>query len=351
MRIPLTARSNGMRWPSVEDQLLVDLTQSDFGDQDREIVLDLCRQNSIDWKSIYRTARMHAVAPLVYRNLARMDRADLGMHNGSSERFRRSFARNLATRRMFREELWRILAFFNGRGLDVMLIKGASIDLFETGSGPYTVSRDIDLIIRARKEDVPGDTLAHISAVSSGFPLEFDFYGHHDVDMNGVLPIDWGRVWEDAIPVHYAGRDFYIMSQEDALITACINACRKRYFNLKAICAVDTRLRDAAALRWSEFTEKSRAYEVTEIVYAALLVAAQVMHSPVPADLTKRLAPSKAALLEVLSKRFSFSSLASLYTGTEIANRKIGTSLLLPYASYRGDQMWRKIRHAVSGPA
>ena len=337
-----------MRWPSVEDHLLVDLTRSDFNEQDREIVRGLCQQNPIDWKCIYRTAKMHGVAPLVYRNLARMDRGDLGMHNGSAERFRRSFARNLTTRRMFREELWRILAFFNGRGLDVMLIKGASIDLFDPGSGPYTISRDIDLIIRVHEDDVPDDTTAKISAASNGFPLEFDFYGHHDVDMNGVLPIDWDRVWADAILVHYSGRDFFVMSQEDALITACINACRKRYFNLKALCALDARLRDAPGLRWSEFAEKSQAYEVKEIVYTALLVAAQVMHSPVPVDLAKRLAPSKAALIAMLSKQFSFSSLSSLYSGTDIANRKIGTSLLLPYASYRWDQMWRKIRYATS---
>lgn len=340
-----------MKWPNPEDQLLATCCHSDFGEAERTSIVDICRKNGIRWKRMYSTARMHGVAPLVYHNLSRMDHADLGMKNGTIERFRRSFAENLAAKQSMKDGLWRILGFFNERGVDVMLIKGASIDLFGAGSGPYTVSRDIDLIVRAREEEVPDDTMAQISALSNGFPLEYDFYGHHDVDMNGVLPIDWDRVWADATPIHYAGRDFFIMSQEDALITACINACRKRYFNLKALCALDARLSNAGALRWSEFAEKSRAYEVKEIVYAALLVAAQVMHSPVPADLAKRLHPSKADLLSMLSKRFSFSSLSSLYDGTDIANRKIGTSLILPYASYRMDQVWRKIRYAVSGSA
>ena len=345
MRIPLTSRSSGMKWPSVEDQLLADLTRSDFDEPDRENIQDLCRQNPIDWKSIYRTARLHGVAPLVYRNLAQLTPSDLGMQNGSAERFRRSFARNLATRRMFRKGLWQILGFFNQRDVDVMVIKGASVDLLDNASGPYTVSQDIDLIIRAHKEDLPMDTLAQLKAFSDGFPLEYDFYGHHDVDMNGVLPIDWVRIWADAIPVKYKERNFYVMSQEDALISACINARRKRYFNLKALCAIDVRLRDGAAYQWDEFAEKSRNYEVKDIVYTALLVAAQVMHSPVPTDLAGRLAPSRAVLLELLSKRISFSSLSSLYDGTEIASRKVGASLLLPYASYRANQVWRKLRY------
>ena len=139
------------------------------------------------------------------------------------------------------------------------------------------------------------------------------------------------------------------MSQEDALITACINACRKRYFNLKALCAIDSRLRDEAGFRWNKLAEKSRDYQVKEIVYTALFVAAQVMRSAVPEDLVHRLAPSRATLLQMLSKHLSFSSLSSLYDGTKIANRKVGASLLLPYASYRRDQVWRKFRYATRG--
>lgn len=338
-----------MKWPNPEDQLLATCCRSEFGEAERALVVEICRKNGIRWKRVYSTARMHGVAPLVYHNLARLEHADLAMKNGTVERFRRSFAGNLAAKQSMRDGLWRILGFFNERSVDVMLIKGAAINLFGNGSGPYTVSRDVDLIVRSRGEDLADDLLAEINALPYEFPLEYDFYGHHDVDMNGVLPIDWGRIWADAIPVHYTSRDFFIMSPEDALITACVDACRKRYFNLKALCAIDAYLRDGAAYRWDEFAEKSRAYEVKDIVYAALVVAARVMRSPVPADLAERLAPSRAALLEMLSKRFSFSSLSSLYEGTEIANRKVGASLLLPYATYRGDQMWRKIRFATSG--
>ena len=342
-----------MKWPSLEDELLATCSRVAFTEADQLSVLELSGRNEIRWDTVYATGRMHGVAPLVYRNLSLIDPVSLNLKNGVVDQFKRSFADNLVAKRHLREGLWKVLRFFNEKQLDVMLIKGAALDLFGNGYGRYTVSRDVDLIVRAREEDLPDDVLAQILALSDGFPLEYDFHGHHDIDMNGVLPIDWNRIWGDAIPVHYEGRDFFIMSPEDALITACINACRKRYFNLKALCAIDARLRDGAALLWDELAEKSHAYQVNGIVYAALVVAERVVGSPVPKDLTNGLGSigTRAAIVSLLSKNLSFSSLSSLYSGASVAHRKLGTSLLLPYACYRGDQIWRKLRFAAFGSA
>lgn len=342
-----------MKWPNPEDELLATCSRVAFTEADQQSVLELSRRYEIRWDTVYATARMHGVAPLVYRNLSRSEPASLNLKNGVVAKFKRSFADNLVAKHYLREGLWRILRFFNECNLDVMLIKGGALNMLKNGANRYTVSRDVDLIIRSRKEELSSGVLTQIHQLTDGYPLEFDFYGHHDIDMNGALPIDWGRVWVDAIPVQYRGRDFYIMSQEDALIASCINACRKRYFNLKALCAIDSRLRDEAGFRWNELAEKSHAYQVNGIVYAALVVAERVMGSPVPKDRINRLRSSgtRAAIVSLLSKNLSFSSLSSLYSGASVAHRKLGASLLLPYASYRGDQIWRKLRFAASGSA
>ena len=342
-----------MKWPNPEDELLATCSRVDFRESDQQSVLELSRRNEIRWDQIYTTARMHGVAPLVYRNLSHIDPAILDLKNGVIAQFKRSFADNLIAKHYLREGLWRILRFFNERHLDVMLIKGGALNLFENGASQYTVSRDVDLIIRSRKDELLPCLLNQINRLTIGYPLEFDFFRHHDVDMNHVLPIDWDRIWADAIEVHYMGRDFRLMSPEDALITACIDACRKRYFNLKALCAIDASLHDGTAFRWDELGEKSHAYQVNDIMYAALLVAERVMGTPVPTDLTNWLRPNgtKAAIVSLLSKKLSFSSFSSLYTGASVAHRKLGASLMLPYASYRGDQIWRKLRFAASGSA
>ncbi len=345
--------ANGVRWPSVEDQLLATCVRTSFGDREQASVVELSRRNPISWDQVYETARLHQVAPLVYRNLAQLDPSDLRLKNETIERFRRSFARNLASKRHLRAGLWRLLDFLNSQAVDVMLIKGAAMELFGSGSGAYTVSHDVDIILRPYEKDLPHDLVAELFALSETFPLEFDFRGHHDVDLNGALPIEWDRVWSNAIPVRLAGRSFFIMSPEDAMVAACLNACRKRYFNLKALCAIDAYLRDEGVVRWELVAETSRLHEVGDIVYAAVAVTARVMGTPLPANLTEQLGAAglRAATLDLLSRHFSFSNFRSLYSGRLLANRRVGASLLLPYASYRGDQIWRKLRFAASGPA
>lgn len=344
------SRPRSMRWPNPEDELLVTCVRAGFGQAERARVVEICRGNGIRWERVFATARLHGVAPLVYRNLVRIDPADLGVVNGALDRFRRRFGENLMIKQQHRERLWDLLAFFNAHRLDVMLIKGAGMDLFGNGSGRYAESQDVDLIVRAHSEDLSEQLLSKLRGLSRRFPLEYDFYGHHDLDLNGALLIDWDQVWADSVPVRYVGRDFLIMSPEDALIAACINASRKRYFNLKALCAIDSQLRHRKALEWDRLVEKARAYQVTGIAYAALVVADKVMSSPMPSDVAAMLgvAGLRAAALDLLTSRRSFSSFGTMYSGLELAGRRVNSSLLLPYATYRGDQILRKLRYAVS---
>jgi len=63
--------------------------------------------------------------------------------------------------------------------------------------------------------------------------IECDLPGHHDVDMNGVLPVRFDRIWEAARAVDFHGQEAFVMAPEDLLLSLCINSCRKRYFRLK----------------------------------------------------------------------------------------------------------------------
>jgi hypothetical protein len=65
--------------------------------------------------------------------------------------------------------------------------------------------------------------------------FEYDFFEHHDVTMNGVLPVDFQAIWQEAVAVDYRGERTLVMRTEDLLLAVCINACRKRFFRLKSL--------------------------------------------------------------------------------------------------------------------
>jgi len=71
-----------------------------------------------------------------------------------------------------------------------MLVKGAALDLLIYHPPPYTISKDVDLRGRRRKEDIAEQALKQITEKLRHLPLEYDFCGQHDLDLNGVLPTD-----------------------------------------------------------------------------------------------------------------------------------------------------------------
>ena len=92
------SRSNGMRWSNPEDELLVTCVRAEFGQAERARVVDICREYEIQWERVFATARLHSIAPLVYRNLGRIDPAELGIQNGALARFRHRFGENLVAK-------------------------------------------------------------------------------------------------------------------------------------------------------------------------------------------------------------------------------------------------------------
>ncbi len=329
-----------------EDQILLTCARREFTDAHQQFVLEVCQQEEIDWDLLYWTARVHGVAPLIFVNLLRCLDGGIVITSKVMESFRFEFAQNLVTKQRLAVEIERVLAFFDREGLDVMLVKGAALDLLVYHPHPYTVSRDVDLIVRRREEDISEETLKGITDLLRHLPLEYDFYGHHDLDLNGVLPINFESIWDEANQIQFRGRPVFVMTPEDLLITACISSCRKRYFNLKALCDIAGIMSAYPEMNWEDVVGNTKLYRCENIVYAGLIVAEMTLGCELPAEVPDRLVdnPVRAAIIRYLSQRMSFSSLTSLYSGEKILNRRINLSLLLPYASYRWDQVWRKVK-------
>ena len=164
--------------------------------------------------------------------------------------------------------------------------------------------------------------------------------------MNGVLPVNFQRIWAEASRISFRGRDVFVMSPEDMLISTCINSCRKRYFRLKALADIAEIINKYDDLDWEELTNKAREYDCHNIVYTALLVTKMTVGCELPEGVLDKLAvsPIRMAIIRYLSQRMSWSSLSSLYSGRKLLGRKLSLPLILPYATYRWYQVQRKIR-------
>ena len=331
----------------IGDRILFACARQDFQPRHRKTVEELARclrhlrhlrhsRRAIDWAGLTATAERHGVLPIVGANLRLCDPAVLGLPPELAERLEVAAFENALLKEQDAARLAAALARLRGVGLEAMLLKGAALDLQVYAEPWVAASRDTDLLVRPLPGFQPGEEEREVRRALYRAGIECDLDEHHDVNMNGVLPIPFPRIWRDARPVCFRGQDAWVMAPEDLLIALCINSCRKRFLRLKGLFDIAETVRRRPDLDWDRLARKARDYRCEGIVFAALSTAGATVGCELPDGALDSLGlgPVRAALLRRLVAGALRTSL----------------SLLLPYASYRWDQAWRSFRFALTHP-
>ncbi|HEX6904300.1 MAG TPA: nucleotidyltransferase family protein [Thermoanaerobaculia bacterium] len=327
----------------VQDQILRFCARQDFLPAHQAGVEDLCRNHPIDWKRLAATAERHGVLPIVGANLRRCDRQILRLPEEIADRLETAIFENAALRERDADRLAAGLARLREVDLHAMLLKGTALTLSVYEEPWVVTSLDIDLSLRPGPDwakDKGDERKIRKALYTHG--VECDLDAHHDVTMNGILPIDFERIWADARPVRFRGEDAWIMSPEDLLISLCVNACRKRYFRLKVLFDLNETLRRGGPFDWPRLADLARQGRCEGVVYTALTAARETLGAEIPPEALDvlKLAPFRAALLRRL--------VASCLRAGSLQGR--GTALLLTYASLRPAEAWRSLTYSLTHP-
>jgi hypothetical protein len=309
---------------TAEDRVLFAVTRQDFLDAHRQVVES---EGPVRWEDLAATAEHHGVAPIAGHNLRQ---CRTGMPAEISERLERAFFENVLVKAQEAERLAGAIRRLREAGYRSMLLKGAALDLHVYREPWVTTSKDADLLLRPEGRLAEDEREVRRSLYRSG--IECDLPGHHDLDMHGVLPVHYERIWAAARPVSYHGVEAFVMAPEDLLLSLCVGACRKRFFRLKAL--FDIAETAKKGLEWDRFVRQAREDRCEAIAYAALLASSRTLGAPVPSDILASLGVSRArsAVIRKLVERGSLRD----------------PSPVLPYASYRWDQALRSVRVSLT---
>lgn len=339
-----------------EDALLYLCCTQELTPQRLEQITGLIAREPLDWAEVYSLAYHHGVAPLVYLSLLAADAAGAVIPTQTLGRFKMAGYGNLLAKQSRHQTLLRALDYFQSHGLEVMAVKGLALDLLVYDQFWYTHADDVDLILRPARADIPVPALSQVQEDMQRLGIrgvEYEFYQHHDVNLNETLPIDFETIWQGASVHDFQGHRLYLMQPEDMLLAVCINSCRKRYFRLRSLCDIAETIKRFPDLDWSLFVRKAIAYECNNIVYSALSVTEATVGCALPEGLRQELGVGTFhrqvvdALVHHLLQRVPLSNL-SFYEGREAIGRKVGWSLVLLYATYRWGQRYRKLQEAVN---
>lgn len=335
-----------MRKTTPEDNILFACTRQNFLDTHRQTVQDICCREEIDWAVVYSTANLHGVAPLVYFNLKQCHLSTLNIPQNILRQFRLNLYHNVTSQERNSERLADALIFFERKSIEVMLVKGVALDAVVYDHPWFTVSQDIDIVTKARREEVPEETQSEIFNLFDNSDIECDYFEHHDIVMNGTLSVDFHRIWAEANKIKIGNQTAWVMSPEDMLISLCINSCRKRYFRLKALCDIAETVNKYSHLKWQELIEKAEAYDCQAIVYTALFVTRLTLGCQVPDKVLEnfKVGPLRAKIIHFLSWRLPLSTFSSFFSSNYKLGRPLDISLVLPYCTYRWYQMGRRLK-------
>ena len=336
-----------------EYQLLYIATRQDFQEGHKNAVRDLTRSNDFDWGLVYETADQHGVAPLIFTNVISKDGDDLNIPKDITHKFELNTYSQVIEKKKSAQRLKDALAFFSERSIDVMLAKGIALEQLVYDHPWLTTTQDIDLILKRRLDEISSKELLDIQHTMHNSGIEYDFYSHHDININGALPVDFDRIWGDAQPATLYEQQVYLMAPEDLLISVCINSCRKRFFRLKSLCDIAETVRKFPTLDWERLANKAELYDCSPIIYTALQVTDQTLGCPVPDGAVSMLEVSRLRkwlinrMINLLAENVALGSYP--FSGVSLAGRQLNLAIILPYLNYRGYQIWRKLREIRSG--
>jgi hypothetical protein len=336
-----------------EDEILFACTRQVFGVSHKRVIFRICKKNAISWERVFTTSEEHGVAPLVYANLIQNNTLALNIPPEVVHKFRLYVYRAALRKEMQDRRLLEALAFFQERCMEVMLIKGAAFDFLIYNRPWVTDAKDIDLILHCKRDSISEEAFWEIQHFLYGSRIEYDFYEHHDVNINGALRIDFDRIWDEARWTQYHGYWVSFMPFDDMLITACINSCRKRFFRLKSLCDIAEIAERLSLTDWDQFCQKARQYNCANIVFTALYVTQKTLGGKAPDDLAKQLQvnPLRAGLLRLIVHLLmrNTSLDAYPYSGIHVLGKQIHPALILPYTTYQFDQIQRRIGETIRG--
>jgi hypothetical protein len=284
----------------IEDEILIACSRLNFGMAERDRLSLACAPSKVDWEVVHEAAVAHKVGPLVYRNLQGCPRVHECIPTKVVHDFRvntrTTLIRNLAVVHAVAE----ITAYFEARSHDVMLLKHAALFARQRGLFDVTMNGDVDVVVRPTSESTDGSGERYrwssysipdptwevidgfaLSDSRSGraLSLEIDNRLHHDIVWNGVVPVDFRRIWNDAQRTPIGPSPALVPDVHDMIIVSTVNVFRKPFLSLKSMIELHELVRLGSDLDWSVLAEKARDYQCTTLVYAALHAARAMLGS------------------------------------------------------------------------
>ena len=192
-------RARLWRRRSPAEQILLCCTRQDFDEVWQQRALEIAVRRPVRWDDTLSIAVLHQVTPLIYRNLQACRELAERVPGDVLSRFRQAVVLNVQKKARMATALSEALGYFSDNGIEVLLVKGTALDVRVYEETWLTASQDINLVLETDWDRLAEPVRERIRRMNRSQPLiDVHCERHPDLVMNGLLPLDFGRMLASA---------------------------------------------------------------------------------------------------------------------------------------------------------
>ena len=287
---------------------------------------------NIDWNIFLKRARIEGISPLVFSRLPEIA-AHYNIPEYVAEELKKDYYLSATKNTLIFEELKRVLALFNQRGLQVIVMKGAALAETVYGNAALRPMSDVDLLVK--KENLrqidellkklgysPADrsvddvdfTSTYLTTLDYRNPIKnspsFHIHWHF---VNSTIPnesyinhIKMDDIWQDAVKTNIADIETWVMAPHHLLIHLSEHALRVTHSlsKLSYFCDIDKAINYyGKALDWDLLVKDTIRFKLDKMVYTTLYFSRYFIKANVPEDVLLRLRPERFSIPEKIFMR------------------------------------------------
>jgi len=271
-------------------------------------------QQDIDWGYLIRTASLHGMIPLLYRNLKAV--CPEAIPRPVLAELQNCFFDNARRNLFLTGELLRLLSLFKAEGIDAIPFKGPLLAAWIYHNLALRPFGDLDLLVH--KQDVlkcrellifqgyrlwiqmtDAQEMAHLQS-EHAYRLVGDDNGvivelHWDlIPRYFAFPLDVEQLWGRLESIPFAGTIVKSFKAEDLLLILCMHGAKHHWSRLGWICDIAELIRVPQALNWKQMMEQARQLNGMRRLFLGLFLARDLLGATLPEEVSHRLEKTPA---------------------------------------------------------
>jgi hypothetical protein len=276
-------------------------------------ITELLRQE-LDWDYLIAASVRHGVMPLLFWHLRTLpsNRVPVAVMDGLRKGFYRNAARNL----ILSNELCKILALFESRGISGLPFKGPVLASSVYQNFALRQSGDLDIFVPEEQVLRAKDVLLshgfrpqfHLTEAQEAAYLRSWFEYNFTSQDTGIfveihwrlvpgyfpLALDMKQLWSRAGPTSMGRATVLTLAPEDLLLMLCIHGAKHCWARLGWICDISELIGTQSNIDWKSVLARAVCLGSERILFLGLFLASELLGAPFPSDLGQRVQAERA---------------------------------------------------------